>query len=273
MLPLYGRKVGVSRLDRILLTEGGDVSRLRYLRKPLIGIALLLAQVLKAAHRKDLPTLDNQDPSGVFGDPGAPLLRLVVMGDSSVTAPGVEPLDAAWPRQIAFRLAEKFRVELHSVAVGGAKTRDVLTTQLCAAIAVEPDIAIISVGANDAMRATPLSRFEREYREILDRLTHHVPGVAVSGVGDLGSIPRLPALARSVIRIRGRSFDRAVRRVVADYPGVLKTNTWSPGWNEFVTNPDEVFAGDLFHASAYGHQIYANAAMPAVNALLERHQQ
>ena len=93
----------------------------------------------------------------------------------------------------------------------------------------------------------------------------------VSGIGDLGSIPRLPALARSIIRIRGRSFDRAVRRVVGRYPQVVKTNTWSPGWQEFLTNPDDVFAGDLFHASAYGHRIYTNAAMPAVEELVTRH--
>ncbi len=243
---------------------------LRYLQKPLIGIALLMAQVLKAAHRNDLPSLENQDPSGVFGSPLSPRLRLVVMGDSSVTAPGVEPLDAAWPRQIALRLAERFCVELHSVAVGGSKTRDVLAGQLSDAIAFRPDIAVISVGANDAMRGTPLSRFEHEYDEILAQMTKHVPGIAVSGVGDLGSIPRLPTMARSLIRIRGRSFDRAVRRVTARYPDVVKTHTWSLGWNEFRTNPDEVFAGDLFHASAYGHRIYTNAAMPAVNALVER---
>ncbi|MCP4963990.1 MAG: SGNH/GDSL hydrolase family protein [bacterium] len=243
---------------------------LRYLRKPSIGVALFVMQVLRAAYRKDLPSLENQDPSGVFGDPASPPLRLVVLGDSSVTSPGVEPLDASWPRQIAHRLAEQFHVELHSVAVGGSKACDVLTSQLADAIAFQPDIAIISVGANDAMRGVPLARFDREYDKILAQMAKHVPGIAVSGVGDLGSIPRLPALARSLIRIRGRSFDRAIRRVTARYPGVLKTHTWSSGWNEFRTNPEEAFAGDLFHASAYGHRIYANAAMPAVNALVER---
>lgn len=246
------------------------MSALRYLLKPFIAIAVLMAQLLKAAHRKDLPSLENQDPSGVFGDPNDPHLRLVVIGDSSVTAPGVDPLDASWPRQVALRLSDRFCVELYSVAVGGAKARDVLDTQLDAAIAFHPDMAIISVGANDAMRGTMLPRFEREYDQVLARLTPHVPGIAVSGVGDLGSIPRLPALVRSFIRIRGRSFDKAVRRAVAKYPGVVKTNTWSPGWNEFRTNPDEVFAGDLFHASAYGHRIYTEAAMPAVEILVER---
>lgn len=247
------------------------VAVLHHLRKPLFGIGLLVTQVLRAGHRKDLPTLDNQDPSGDFGSPSLPRLRIVVLGDSSVTSPGVEPLDASWPRQIAQRLTDRYRVELRSVAVGGSKARDVIADQLPPALAFDPDLAFVSVGANDALRGTPLRRFEREYRQIVAQLDRRVSGVAVSGIGDLGSIPRLPALARSVVRIRGRSFDKAIRRVVAQYPQVVKTNTWSPGWQEFLTNPDEVFAGDLFHASAYGHRIYANAAMPAVELLVERH--
>ena len=245
---------------------------LRFLRTTLLAIGLLVVQVYRAGHRKDLPSFQNQDPSGSFGDPDGHRLRIVVLGDSSVTAPGVEPLDAAWPRAVARRLADRFHVELVSIAVGGSKTRDVIRDQLPAVAAIEPDIAFVSVGANDALRATPLLRFENEYRQILTGLTEHTPLVAVSGIGDLGSIPRLPALARSIVRIRGRSFDRAIRRAVADHPGVLKTHTWAPGFDEFRTNPDQVFAGDLFHASAYGHGIYTRAAMTAVEELLTRHE-
>jgi lysophospholipase L1-like esterase len=238
----------------------------------MVGLGVLVAQLLRAGHRRDLPSLENQDPSGQFGDPSLPPLRIVVLGDSSVTAPGVEPLDESWPRQIARRLTDRYRVELISVAAGGSKTRDVIANQIQPAITCDADIAFVSVGANDALRGTQLSRFEREYRQIVAQLTTHIPGLAVSGIGDLGSIPRLPAVIRSIVRIRGRSFDRAIRRVAADFPDVIKTHTWSPGWDEFVTNPDVVFAGDLFHASAYGHRIYANAAMPAVEALLRRHE-
>ena len=243
---------------------------LRLLRKPIFAVGLLIVQVYRSAHRKDLPSLSNQDPTGVFGDPDNPKLRVVVLGDSSVTSPGVEPLDASWPRQIANRLAQDFHVELLSVAVGGSKTRDVIADQLDKAIAFGADTAFVSVGANDALRATPLRRFEREYRLIIERLQASVGSVAASGIGDLGSIPRLPAMARSLIRIRGRSFDKAIRRITADNPSIVKTNTWSEGWEEFLTNPDDVFAGDLFHASAYGHNIYTRAAIPAVEALLEQ---
>jgi lysophospholipase L1-like esterase len=246
------------------------MSQLRRLHKPLLGICVLAAQLLYAGHRKDLPSLQNQDPSGTFGDDTLPGLRIVVLGDSSVTAPGVVPLDACWPRGVARHLADRYRVELVSVAVGGAKTRDVIADQIQPAVAANPDIAFLSVGANDALRGTPLSRFEREYHEIVAQLRQHIPGIAVSGIGDLGSIPRLPAPARSIVRIRGRSFDKAVRRVTAGFPDVVKTDTWSPGWEEFLTNPQQVFAGDLFHASAYGHRIYTQAAIPAVEVLIER---
>jgi lysophospholipase L1-like esterase len=249
------------------------MSQLRHLRGPAFGISLLVAQVLRAGHRKDLPSLQNQDPSGVFGDETSPPLRIVVLGDSSVTSPGVTPLDACWPRRIAIRLSDRYHVELVSVAVGGAKARDVIATQIAPAIAADADIAFVSVGANDALRGTPLARLEREYRHILTELTRYIPGVAVSGIGDLGSIPRLPALVRSLVRIRGRSFDHAIRRVTFDFPDVVKTDTWSSGWEEFLTNPDQVFAADLFHASGYGHGIYARAAIPAVEVLVERHEE
>ena len=246
------------------------MSRLHIFAKPLPALAVLAGQVLWAGHRRDLPTLSNQDPSGTFGDRQSPRLRIVVIGDSSVTAPGVEPLDAAWPRRMAEHLADSYRVELCSVAVGGSKARDVLASQVHEAIALQPEIAIVSVGANDALRTTPVAQFEREYDQIIGLLADHVPGIAVSGIGDLGSIPRLPALARSIVRIRGRSFDHAVRRVTSRYPGVLKTDTWAPGWDEFLTNPDAIFAADLFHASAYGHRVYTAAIMPAIDELVAR---
>ena len=51
---------------------------------------------------------------------------------------------------------------------------------------------------------------------------------------------------------------------------MVKTDTWSPGWNEFNTNPQAIFGADEFHASAYGHRVYAAAMLPAVEELLSR---
>ncbi len=242
---------------------------MRTLRTSAVGVAVVTAQLVRAVHRPDIPSLTNQDPSGRFGDPDAPTLRIVLLGDSSVTAPGVEPLDSAWPRRLAARLAERYHVELISVAVGGSKARDVLLGQVTGAIRAAPDMAIVSVGANDALRTTPVRRFEREMSEILGRLTAKIPAVGVSGIGDLGTLPRLPTLPRGVARVRGRAFDHAIARAAHPYPRVVKSAAWGDAWRLFKDgDPAEVFAADLFHASGVGHAVFAAASDPIVDEML-----
>lgn len=240
----------------------------RMVKPPLAAGALLAGQMARAIRRDDLPSLDDQDPSGIFGDPDSPQLRIVFLGDSSVTAPGVEPLDHSWPRQIALHLAKRFHVDAISIAVGGSKSRDVLATQVEAAIAVKADIAYVSVGSNDALRGTPVARFEAEYNQIVTALHAEIPAVGLSGVGDLGTIPRLPELARGVARIRSRAIDRAIGRVAADYPRVVKSNAWNVMYPAFEQYP-EMYAADLFHASAAGHLMFASAGRPVSDRLVE----
>jgi lysophospholipase L1-like esterase len=241
---------------------------LRLLTRPAAGIGVFAGQVLRSAHRQDLPSHNNQDPSGEFGDPDLPALRIALLGDSSITAPGVVPLDDCWPRRLARYLEGRYYVEIHSVGVGGSKSRDVLADQVGRALEANPDMAIVSVGANDALRATSVVRFEAEIDAILDRLTAGIPMVGMSGVGDLGTVPRLPDLARAFARVRARAFDSAIRRVVARHPGVVKSRTWGEAWKPFEEMPDVTFAPDQFHASAAGHAMFAAAAIPVVEKLL-----
>ncbi len=235
------------------------------------GVAIVAGQVMAAAHRPDIPGLANQDPSGSFGDPKRPATTFVLLGDSSVTAPGVDPLDATWPRRMAHSLAHEHHIELVNVAVGGAKARDVLLDQVPRALAVGGDIALVSVGANDALRGTTLGRFEREMHAIVRKLLTRFESVGVAGLGDLGSVPRLPTLGRSVGRVRGRAFDRALVRVAAGYPDVVKSMAWGGPWRRFNDgDPRHLFSDDWFHASANGHALFAGGALAVAHELLAR---
>lgn len=244
---------------------------LRPLSRPAACVAILAGQILHAAHRPDMPGLENQDPSGVFGDPHAPFVRIALLGDSSITAPGVEPLDAAWPRRMATRIGDRHCVELVSVARGGAKARDVLADQVGAAIEAAPDLALVSVGANDALRGTSVARFEREMVAILGTLSAATKGVGVAGIGDLSTVPRLPTLGQGVGKVRGRSLDRATLRAASRFPNVVKGQAWGPSWRFFDEgDPALVFAADRFHASAVGHATFAFAVEPVIDELLRR---
>lgn len=239
----------------------------RISRKPLAAAGIFAGQMLYAIHRPDLPYFEDQDPSGVFGDPGLPPLRLVFLGDSTITSPGVDPLDACWARQTALHFAARHHVELISLAQGGSKAKDVMANQVDAVAALNADLAFLSVGGNDGLRFTPIAQFEEAYEAIVSRLVDSAPAVAVSGVGDLGMIPRLPSLARGASRIRGRSIDSAIARVVSRYPAVVKSNTWHPMWDAFYRDLD-LWCPDHFHASAKGHELFSRAAIPVAEAAL-----
>jgi lysophospholipase L1-like esterase len=232
---------------------------------PIAAGAFVLSQVVRAVKRSDLPTFANQDPSGVFGDPEAPPLRVVALGDSSVTAPGVEDLDNVWIRRVAHRMADRYRVELISLAVGGAKARDVVEGQLDEAVRLSPNVATVSVGANDAMRGVSTRAYQRHLTTIVQRLAATGAGVVVWGVGDLASIPRLPRSLRRYIAARSRAFDEIARAVVLESPQAVKAHARGRSSTAFFDDPS-LFAGDLFHAGDEGHAIFAEDVMPAFEA-------
>ena len=237
-------------------------------RRPLAVGGIVASQLAQAIHRPDLDSLTDQDPSGTFGDPSLPPLRIVVLGDSTVTAPGVEPLDDAWIRRTALALTDRYFVDVASLAVGGSKVEDVRREQVHRAALVGGDLAIVCVGGNDALRMTPVSRFEADYDVVARVLVEAFPAVGFSGVGDMGAIPRLPALAAGFARVRARSIDHAIGRVASRY-GVPKSQAWGAAFDLFTNDP-AAWAPDLFHASGRGHAVYAQAAMPLVDEALRR---
>lgn len=232
---------------------------------PAAGAVFLLSQVLRAARRSDLPSFPNQDVSGRFGDPGLPQLTVVAVGDSSLTAPGVEQLDNVWIRRVVNAFTDRHYVRLISLAVGGSKARDVIEGQLPAAVDVDADIAVVSVGSNDAIRAVGVERYAQDLDHIITELEGAAGAVVVLGMGDLGSIPRLPRSLRPYLTRRSKAFNEAAREVALRHARVVKVYTGGRIWHAFWEDRT-LFASDLFHASDDGHGVFAAEAMPAFEA-------
>lgn len=227
----------------------------------LVGAGLVARQVWRTIHRPDLPSFTNQDISGTFGDPGSPPLRIVALGDSALTAPGLDNLDDAWLRRLARTYADRHRVELVSLGVGGSRAGDVLTGQLQAAVALAPDIAVVNVGGNDVIRMVPVRRYAAALQTMVDRLEEASGAVLLVGVGDLGAIPRLPPVLRPYLSRRSVLFDRACARVSAGRPRTVKTDARRSAAAD-AWAPADLFAADQFHASAAGHGLFADTIAP-----------
>ena len=229
------------------------------------GAALLGGQVAYAALRR-FPPCDDLDPTGVFGDPSLPDLQIAVLGDSTVTGQGLESVDASWSRVIARRLSDRYNVHLRSYAVGGSKAKDVLAEQVPRAELDRHDITIVSVGSNDILRMTPVWKFERRLDQIVKRMQRVSGSVILFGVGDLGSIPRLPYPIDMLASGSGHVADWVHRRV-ADRNGIAKIDQWALTTEAFNSGL-HMFAVDLFHPSPAGHLAWADAVFPMIESEL-----
>jgi lysophospholipase L1-like esterase len=231
------------------------------------ALGTLAAQFWYVAHRP-LPSFTDLDPDGVFGPDSAPEVRLVLLGDSTVTGPGLETRDELWCRQVARRLANDVRIRLVSVAAGGSRVRDVLVKQVPAAQALRPDVVIVSVGANDAMHGTRLRRFEADLDAVVEAFEEAGTEVVLAGIGDLGNIPRLVHPLKALASRRSCVFDRGHARVAARHHHVVKVPVAE------LTNAQfrraDVFSPDLFHPNGAGHTVWADAAYPFVADALAR---
>lgn len=219
-------------------------------RVGLIALGVLAFEIAYALF-KPSPILESFDPSGEFGDPSHPEFRVAVLGDSSVTAPGVTSREEIWVTRICRRMADRRHVVMRSFAVGGSMAHDVVAEQLDAAIDYAPDLYLVSVGANDAIKGVPLRRFAANLDYLIGMLASTDAIVIQSGVGVLGTIPRLFPPLSALMTARSARFDRVHRQVAARYgTSVIDQRDDDPRlWNR----DRSLWAADHFHVSAAGH--------------------
>lgn len=230
------------------------------------GAVLLAAEAAYAVLRR-APRLDDYDPSGTFGEQSHQPFRLAVLGDSTVTGPGVLDADNTWARIVANRVAHLGRsVELRSFAISGSRTRDLLVGQMLPAVEWDPDVILVSIGANDLIKGGSASRFEHELDQLIGGLVESGAPVVLKGLGDLGTIPRLVPPLRGLITRRSLMFDEVQRRVAARH-GATVVEYRTDSRRVWIDDRD-LWADDLFHISAKGHEHTAHFIWSTVEPLV-----
>lgn len=238
----------------------------RWLKRGFVAaFSLVVLETLYAILRPS-PELEEFDPSGLFGDGSLQPLKVAVLGDSSVTAPGVSGPEDIWIHRLCSRLGERYRVELKSFAVAGSKASDLLESQLGPAMAFEPDLAFLAVGANDAIKGVTVADFESDLARLVTELSDTGATVVLPGVGDLGTIPRLYPPLRNLMTMRSDRFNEVHRRLAAKH-GALFIDQRSDD-RKLWLDDKTLWADDLFHVSASGHRRWADLAWKAIEPTL-----
>ncbi len=214
--------------------------------------AVLAVEVQLARSGSRLPDLQL-----VLDRPGSGR-RLVWLGDSTAAGVGASTSAGALPTQVADGLGAA-GVSVAVLAVSGARVADVLADQAPKVAGLQPNLVLISVGANDTIHLTGRGAFRHTYEKVVRALPAGVP-VVLLGVPDMGAIPRFAQPLRAVSGWRGRNVDAEVRRVAAG-SGALYADIAGPTGPPFRRHPDRYFAADDFHPSDAGYGLWADAVL------------
>jgi lysophospholipase L1-like esterase len=195
-------------------------------------------------------------------------LRFLVLGDSLAFGTGAARAQDTLGARLTRTLTDAgSSVELHVVAVPGATSLD-LAAQVQRAAAVDADLALLVVGANDLTRQVPPARASAALGAAVRELRARGTEVLVVPTPDLSSVAWVPPAFRAVVagicdqlRARQTAAAEAAGGVVAPVAPELTAR--------FAGDPS-LFSADRFHPSSAGYALVADALAPRLLELAAR---
>lgn len=260
-----GKAAAARKLAAAAAYGGGGLS--------LLGGALygVLTAEAKLA-RKTIGEVSSEPPPDATGWYGrgrpGPAVTMALLGDSSAAGYGVGRVEETPGALMASGVAEAAdrRVYLRELAVVGARSSD-LAAQIDKALPVEPDVALIFIGANDVTHTVLPSQSVRHLEEGVTRLVDAGVRVVVGTCPDLGTIKPIGPPLKQVARAWSRRLAAAQSIVVVEAGG--RTVSLGPILGpEFAAMPAVLFGPDQFHPSADGYRSMAAVMIPSVLAAL-----
>jgi lysophospholipase L1-like esterase len=191
-------------------------------------------------------------------------LRLALLGDSLAYGSGAAgPRDALGPRLATALTDAGYDVDLSVLAVPGAVSRD-LAAQVRRATVLEPDLAVVVIGANDLARLVPPAQAAAALASALHGLRAAGTDVVVVPAPDMSTVPWVPPALRPLVQAASTQLQRE-QAAVARSTGAMVAAVSDAVTAAFGTDP-AMFSADRFHPSSAGYAHIAQALVPHVVA-------
>jgi acyl-CoA thioesterase-1 len=197
-------------------------------------------------------------------------IRVTVAGDSLALGIGASDSSQGFAFELFRRIqAERSGSEITNLAIGGTTADDVMRLEVPRIAATRPDVVLVEVGANDAVRRRSAATFARQYASLVHAVAQaaprarivlfNVPDVAISPIFDDASKPKLRRLVQAY-NVAVADAARDARDPVVDLYHISERAR---------RDVDRFFSADLFHPSDAGHAAIAAAAWPTVDDVLK----
>jgi lysophospholipase L1-like esterase len=227
------------------------------------GAGLIAAEAVAARTRRYAQPDMRLAMRTSIGEASAAPLRLVLLGDSSALGVGVGRVaDTVGGRLAELLVDTGRRVELSSVAVHGSRSVDLATQVARALLGRPPDVAVILVGANDAVSLRRPRQAAAHLAAAVRRLRDAGVAVVVGTCPDLGAVRAIAQPLRQIMVAYGRRVAQAQAQAVARAGGAAVDLAERTG-AVFRADPGTL-CEDGYHPSADGYRVWAHALLPAV---------
>lgn len=178
-------------------------------------------------------------------------LRYVALGDSLTEGVG-DPMGngwRGWAALLAGGLSEP-SAEFTNLAVSGAQTRDVLETQLPAALELRPDVASVLVGVNDTLRSTfDIEKIAQRLDKVYESFTRQGTAVLTACLPDPGTMLGLPGVLGNPLARRQRAVNTVVHTLSERY-GAVHLHAVDDPW----IMDRAMWSSDRLHPGERGHR-------------------
>jgi len=210
------------------------------------------------------------DATGWYGRgrPG-PAIKIALLGDSGAAGYGVERVEETPGALLGSGVAEHAgrRVYLREFCAVGAQS-SALRQQIDRALPIEPEVAVILIGANDVTHKVPPSESVRHLAEGVRRLRDAGVSVVVGTCPDLGTVKPIAPPLKQVARAWSRRL-AAAQTIAVIEEGGRTVSLGSVLGPEFAAAPALLFGPDQFHPSAQGYLSLTAVLIPSVLAALD----
>lgn len=232
-------------------------------------IFILLAEVL-IAYVGERESFKNSPREYVHMGEKSRELTYLIMGDSTSAGQG-----GIYKNGIVYSTAEflanDHQVKMFNTSISGATAGDVSSEQLPAGIKINPDIVLLSVGANDVTHLTNLDTLEKNLSIIIKNLIKNNCDVKIvlTGAPEMGSVPRFMQPLRYIAGMQTKRVNRVFETVIVKYNLTFAPIAAETG-KEFKKD-ETLFSEDKYHPNDRGYELWISVINKSLqSALIEQ---
>lgn len=184
-------------------------------------------------------------------------LRVLVLGDSTGVGIGANCPEES----VAGLLATEFPdADIVNVSRSGARVADALAqARECNQSALHFDVALLHIGGNDVLRATPRQKLAEDCRLLMTELSALADQTVWLGPVDIGVVPLFPPPFSWLFRARSRAAAAAFAECAATYRVAFIDFSRGDHATRFASSRRRHFAADGLHPNSstysYGYAV------------------